>query len=59
MRKLVLAFGLILAATAGAAPPTRVGENAPPFTAVDLAGKPMALGELRGKIVVIHFATSW
>ena len=40
-------------------PQPKIGEAAPAFTLENLQGKKVALADLRGKFVVIHFATSW
>ena len=40
-------------------PQPMIGEAAPAFTLENLQGKKVALADLRGKFVVIHFATSW
>jgi len=44
---------------AGEIPQPRIGEVAPPFTLESLQGEKVALADLAGKFVVIHFATSW
>ena len=36
-----------------------IGETAPDFTLADLSGNTVNPQNLRGKIVVIHFATTW
>ena len=48
-----------LTAFAGELPQPKIGEAAPLFTLEDLQGGKVALAELQGKFVVIHFATSW
>jgi cytochrome oxidase Cu insertion factor (SCO1/SenC/PrrC family) len=40
-------------------PQPKIGEVAPAFNLETLQGKKVALADLRGKFVVIHFATSW
>ena len=40
-------------------PQPKIGEAAPPFTLESLQGEKVALVDLLGKFVVIHFATSW
>ena len=40
-------------------PQPKIGEVAPAFNLQTLQGKKVALADLRGKFVVIHFATSW
>ncbi len=37
----------------------KIGEAAPAFNLETLQGEKIALADLRGKFVVIHFATSW
>ena len=37
----------------------KIGEVAPAFNLETLQGEKIALADLRGKFVVIHFATSW
>ncbi len=36
-----------------------LGQIAPPFTLTDLKGETYSLEELKGRFVVIHFATTW
>ena len=36
-----------------------IGDPAPAFQLPDLKGKTFSLTEMSGKLVVIHFATSW
>ena len=36
-----------------------LGKAAPEFRLMDLEGKTLSLGELRGKFVVLHFGASW
>lgn len=50
---------LLLACTAAAAADLKPGEPAPAFSLQDLHGKALALEELRGKLVVVHFAATW
>jgi len=40
-------------------PQPMIGEAAPAFTLENLQGEKLSLADLRGKFVVIHFATSW
>ena len=62
-----LAVALLAAANAGAAPDfTALPANAydppkpaPLFTLPDLDGKPVSLGELRGKLVLLFFWATW
>ena len=44
---------------AGELPQPKIGEAAPAFNLETLQGEKLALADLRGKFVVIHFATSW
>ncbi len=50
---------LPLTAFAGEFPQPKIGEAAPLFNLEDLQGDKVALADLQGKFVVIHFATSW
>src|ERR1044071_9096077 len=50
----MLLIATLVAANAFAALPA-VGEPAPPFTLPDQAGKPVSLGDYRGKWVVLYF----
>jgi cytochrome oxidase Cu insertion factor (SCO1/SenC/PrrC family) len=40
-------------------PQPKIGEAAPAFNLESTKGDKIALADLRGKFVVIHFATSW
>lgn len=40
-------------------PQPMIGEPAPPFLLQGIDGKIYSLADLRGKVVVIHFGTSW
>ena len=40
-------------------PHPKIGEAAPAFNLEPLQGENVALADLHGKFVVIHFATSW
>ena len=60
----VLLFLLFLVAVSATGfaeelPQPKIGEAAPAFTLETLQGEKVALADLRGKFVVIHFATSW
>jgi cytochrome oxidase Cu insertion factor (SCO1/SenC/PrrC family) len=56
---LFLLFLAALPAFAGDLPQPKIGEAAPLFNLEDLQGDKVALADLQGKFVVIHFATSW
>ncbi len=55
---LVVAVAGFAAAVGGASQPM-IGKTAPPFALESIDGTNMVLSELRGKLVVIHFAASW
>ena len=40
-------------------PQPKIGKTAPAFKLENLQGEKIALSDLLGKFVVIHFATSW
>ena len=40
-------------------PPTMVGKPRPPFTMVDVEGKPQNVDQWNGKVVLINFWASW
>ncbi len=42
-----------------AEPPLRIGSPAPDFRLPDLAGKEVALSELRGRVVFVNFWATW
>lgn len=46
-------------ATVTELPQPMIGELAPEFTLEGIDGDRYALTDLRGKLVVIHFGTSW
>ena len=48
-----------LTAFAGELQQLKIGEAAPAFNLETLQGDKVALVDLQGKFVVIHFATSW
>ena len=60
---MTFAVAALLAVPAPAgAPPAKhpmLGEAAPAFRLRDLAGRSLSLGDLRGKLVVLHFGASW
>jgi cytochrome c biogenesis protein CcmG, thiol:disulfide interchange protein DsbE len=47
------------AAAAGADPAPAVGHPAPAFTLSDLDGQPVALGDLRGQVVLVNIWATW
>jgi len=50
--------GIALGAASGALPP-EIGELAPDFTLVDLAGNPTTLSSMKGNVVLINFWATW
>ncbi len=50
--------GITLGA-ASEAPPPEIGEPAPDFTLVDLAGEPITLSSMKGRTVLINFWATW
>jgi cytochrome oxidase Cu insertion factor (SCO1/SenC/PrrC family) len=52
-------LALALLTTAAAAEQPMLGQPAPAFRLRDLEGKMLSLGDLRGKLVVLHFGASW
>lgn len=52
-------LGLIAAGQASGSGITRVGELAPPFTALTLDGSPTSLQDYRGRVVVLNFWATW
>jgi hypothetical protein len=58
----LLGLALALAGVAAGADPaaSMVGRPAPPFRLTDvLSGRTVSLEDMRGRIVVLHFGTSW
>ncbi|MGE0454602.1 MAG: TlpA family protein disulfide reductase [Vicinamibacteria bacterium] len=54
------AAALLLAAPrVSAQAPPLLGQPAPPFRLADLEGRTLSLGDLRGRLVVLHFGASW
>jgi len=53
-----LAAALLAAPTEGA-PPSLFDQPAPPFKLRGVDGATLSLGDLRGKLVVLHFGASW
>jgi len=49
----------LLAAPGEGAPPTLLEKSAPPFKLRGVDGATLSLGDLRGKLVVLHFGASW
>ncbi len=43
----------------GASDQPMLGQPAPSFRLSDLSGKPLALEDLRGRFIVLHFGASW
>lgn len=61
-RKLVFFFlnlVLVLPAIYGQADQPMIGETAPSFVLKDLGGKTYSLADYKGKILLVHFATTW
>ena len=54
---LTFAFSLLTSAAGGEQP--MLGQLAPAFQLQALDGKALALADLHGKFVVLHFAASW
>ncbi|MDP9069960.1 MAG: TlpA family protein disulfide reductase, partial [Actinomycetota bacterium] len=48
-----------MAALRPAGGPTRTGERAPTFATFDLDGRPVALTDYRGQVVLVNFWASW
>jgi len=48
-----------LAATPGAAAEPIVGGEAPLFELTTMAGESLALADLKGRLVVLHFGAGW
>jgi cytochrome c biogenesis protein CcmG/thiol:disulfide interchange protein DsbE len=49
----------LLAAPGEGAPPPLLEKPAPPFKLRGVDGATLSLGDLRGKLVVLHFGASW
>jgi cytochrome oxidase Cu insertion factor (SCO1/SenC/PrrC family) len=56
---LLLLIAVPASGLTGEAPQPKIGEAAPAFNLESLEGKNISLADLRGKFVVLHFATSW
>lgn len=58
---LALSFATRVSADDGGHDPRRlVGRRAPPVTATDVAGdRPVSLADLRGRVVVLYFFSTW
>ena len=52
------ALALALLTGMGARPPA-IGVPAPPFETTDLEGRPVALADYRGKVVLLNFWATW
>ena len=57
--RLALVLSLGLAAVAGTASALDKGTRLPEFGAKDLTGKPVSLGSLKGKVVIVDFWATW
>ncbi len=55
----VLAMYVTLAFAAGAIKQPMIGSPAPPYKIQSVDGKSLALSDLRGKVVVLHFGAGW
>jgi peroxiredoxin len=58
-RGLALALSLTLAAVAGTASALDAGARLPELGAKDLSGRPVNLGSLAGKVVIVDFWATW
>jgi cytochrome c biogenesis protein CcmG/thiol:disulfide interchange protein DsbE len=54
-----IALALPLVAVAQDPPPLPVGSHAPAFATTTLAGKPLSLRSLRGKVVLLDYWATW
>jgi peroxiredoxin len=54
-----LAFALVIAAVSSARAEVKAGQPAADFAAATLAGSPLKLSSLRGKVVLVDFWASW
>lgn len=54
-----LAFAILLVTAAATAAEPGPGAAAASFTLEDVEGKPHGLADQRGRLVVLHFATTW
>ena len=52
-------MALVLVVSRPARDPSRAGERAPAFETFDLEARPVALGDYRGKVVLLNFWASW
>jgi thiol-disulfide isomerase/thioredoxin len=55
----VSAFGVSAGAQISSFPALQIGAQAPTFSRLDLAGKPIDLHAYRGKVVLLDFWASW
>jgi len=57
----LLPAALLLAAAAAPAQVAQpwIGDRAPSFSLATLEGKTLALSDLKGKLVVLHFGAGW
>jgi cytochrome c biogenesis protein CcmG/thiol:disulfide interchange protein DsbE len=54
-----LLAGVVFAPPAEGAPPPLLDQPAPAFRLRAVDGTTLSLGDLRGKLVVLHFGASW
>lgn len=50
---------MVLAPAAEGAPPSLLDQPAPAFRLRGVDGTTLSLGDLRGKVIVLHFGASW
>lgn len=65
MRRLAFVLAALVIGAAATAPasarqePSLIGKPAPAFALKDIAGKPLALADYRGKVVLLDFWATW